>query len=186
MSGLPQRAAAGDLTALCGGGAELTGAAAAALRATCRKVYPVGNEVGHGQLAKALNNILYNISVAAMAEQLPLAAKLGLDTATFAAAVHESSGSSFGFNQWSSQVLARRFEAGEDGFPMGEAYKDFKTIDRTGEELGAVATAARKVYEHTLAEIDGAEAMHKGAMALWHEQQLGVRCDANMIDEDDN
>ena len=105
VSGLPVRAANGDLVAMIGGALPLEDSAAlAALNAMCSSLKPVGPEAGHGQLGKALNNVLYNISIAAMAEQLPLAAKMGLDVDAVVESESAGTGASFGWNKWAPEV----------------------------------------------------------------------------------
>ncbi|CAE7222472.1 Hgd, partial [Symbiodinium necroappetens] len=121
-------------------------------------------EVGNGQLAKALNNCLYNVSCAAMAEMLPFALRAGLPMPAFVDAVTSGTGQSFGFNQWAPLVLQREFEAPKHGFPMGAAFKDLETLVAAASAQGLpvppVVAATLATYQRALAMGLGEE--HKG------------------------
>eukprot|EP00929_Paragymnodinium_shiwhaense_P062168 TRINITY_DN31034_c0_g1_i2.p1 TRINITY_DN31034_c0_g1~~TRINITY_DN31034_c0_g1_i2.p1 ORF type:complete len:328 (-),score=82.82 TRINITY_DN31034_c0_g1_i2:217-1200(-) len=178
VTGLPERAEAGTLTVLAGcSGAQLA-AVQDLLEAFASKVLHVGNAAGDGQKAKALNNILYNINVAAMAEMLPLARKAGLNLEEFIEAVNAGSGRSFGFQHFAPKVLRREFQAPEHGYPMGAAYKDFDTLFDIAAEVGAgpppVASAARGTYRRAMESHLDKEC--KGAMVKYWERELDTEC----------
>ena len=82
-------------------------------------------KTGSGQLAKMANNVLFNVSIAAMAEMLPLAKRLGVDPERLARAVSAGSGQSFGFDFFAPLVLKRDFGT---GYPLQSAYKDMQVI----------------------------------------------------------
>lgn len=183
VTGAPERAAAGTLTAMVAGDPRQVAAAQPLLGTFASRIVRVGLETGQGQSAKALNNCLYNISVAAMAELLPLAAKAGLELEPFTEVVSTGTGRSFGFEQWAPLVLRGEFAAPRYGFPMGEAFKDFETLAALVEEHGSgspeppVLAAARSTYERALEMGLGRE--HKGAMVKVWEAELGVECRAS-------
>ena len=124
VSGMEAGAKEGTLTIMVGGdeGAYL-------------KIYPVleamGKNVvymgasGNGQIAKMTNNVLFNISCAAMAEILPLATKMGLDPERVCSVIRTGTGQSFGFNFFSPYVLEGNFKP---GYPMESAYKDMAAV----------------------------------------------------------
>jgi len=178
VTGAPERAATGTLTVMVGGGSEHLAEARPILDTFANRVLHVGNETGSGQIAKALNNCLYNVSVAAMAEILPLAVRAGLRPETFVEAVMTGTGQSFGFQQWAPRVLSREFEAPRFGFPMGDAFKDLETLQAVAEECGScmppVVASARQTYQRALDMGLGGE--HKGAMVKVWESDLGVEC----------
>jgi 3-hydroxyisobutyrate dehydrogenase-like beta-hydroxyacid dehydrogenase len=127
---------------------------------------------GTGQLTKMVNNVLYNVSVAAMAEMLPLAASLGLDPQSVRRVVSSGSGQSFGFDYFSERVLEGRFH---EGYPMGKAFKDMLAISEHANRLKApmpVVSGALQTYRQALAEGYGEEA--KGAMIKVWERVMGV------------
>eukprot|EP00913_Durusdinium_trenchii_P025074 g23537.t1 len=119
---------------------------------------------GNGQLAKAMNNCLYNISCAATAEMLSFAAKAELPLEEFMEVVSSGTGQSFGFDQWAPHILQRQFEAPKYGFPMGSAFKDFETLNaavlQQGLDLPPVLAAAEATYREALAQ--GLGDQHKG------------------------
>ncbi|CAE6921941.1 Hgd [Symbiodinium sp. CCMP2456] len=177
VTGAPARAAAGTLTSMVGGSEKHLEAARPFLGTFATKILHMG-EVGNGQLAKALNNCLYNVSCAAMAEMLPFALRAGLPMPAFVDAVTSGTGQSFGFNQWASLVLQREFEAPKHGFPMGAAFKDLETLvaaaSAEGLPVPPVVAATLATYQRALAMGLGEE--HKGAMVKVWEAQLGVCC----------
>lgn len=135
---------------------------------------------GNGQLAKALNNCLYNISCAAMAELLPFAARAQLPLEEFVEVVSSGTGQSFGFNQWAPRILKREFEAPKHGFPMGSAFKDFETLQEAfsneGLEIPPVLAGALATYKEALTR--GLADEHKGAMVKVWERKMDVTCSA--------
>eukprot|EP01062_Namystynia_karyoxenos_P075705 TRINITY_DN7330_c0_g2_i2.p1 TRINITY_DN7330_c0_g2~~TRINITY_DN7330_c0_g2_i2.p1 ORF type:complete len:310 (+),score=93.83 TRINITY_DN7330_c0_g2_i2:91-1020(+) len=184
VTGLPQRAEKGTLTSIVGGGAEEVEAARSVIALYSSEVVHVG-PTGSGQLCKAFNNCVYNINVAAMAEMLPLARRLGLSPEKFAEVVSTGSGRSFGFQQWAPSAVAPR--GGPEGalpgrgFPMENGRKDFETVlaaaQGAGCEGGPLLAAALRTYDDALAMGLGKE--HKGAMVKVHERRLGVSCAAD-------
>jgi len=127
---------------------------------------------GNGQLMKMTNNVLYNISVAAMAEMLPLAVRLGLDPEQVQRVVSSGSGQSFGFDYFSTRAMQGIFD---QGYPMASAYKDMIALMECANQQHApmpVASGAMQTYRAALAEGYGHEA--KGAMIKVWERVLGV------------
>ena len=171
VSGMQARAEAGTLTAMVGGVPDAFGSATEVLSTFSSTVVHVGPS-GAGQLAKTLNNVLFNISCAAMAEILPLAVKLGLDPGRFSDAVTRSSGQSFGFDTFSGLLLDREFGL---GYPMSEAEKDMTAVEELIDHAGApspMVSAACRVYRLALEQ--GLGHLNKGAMARIWEQALDV------------
>jgi 3-hydroxyisobutyrate dehydrogenase-like beta-hydroxyacid dehydrogenase len=82
VTGMETRAAAGTLTIMVGGEAAAYEEVKPLLDVMGEVVVHMGSP-GNGQLTKMTNNVLYNISCAAMAEMLTLAVKLGLDADKF-------------------------------------------------------------------------------------------------------
>ena len=175
ITGEQTRAEAGTLTCMVGGSDVAFRRAAPILAGFASRVVHVGGH-GHGQLAKALNNCLYNVSVAAMAECLPLAQKSGLDVEAFARVVAAGTGQSFGFCKFAPLVMARAFGAPQHGYPMGAAFKDMEVVADAADAVGAdlcVVSAARRTYEEALRS--GLAREHKGAMVKVWEQRMGTR-----------
>ncbi|MCY3737221.1 MAG: NAD(P)-dependent oxidoreductase [Gemmatimonadaceae bacterium] len=171
VTGLEDRAAAGTLTVMVGGDQAAFEEVKPLLERIGSLVVHMGAP-GHGQLTKMANNVLYNISVAAMAEMLPLAVRLGLDPDKLRRVVATGSGQSFGFDYFAEHVLRGRFD---EGYPMGAAFKDMVTLmERADQERAPmpVASGAMQTYRQALAEGHGDEA--KGAMIKVWERVMGV------------
>ncbi len=181
VTGESARAATGDLTVITSGDpAALDSPACRAVLARIgSKIVFAGERQGSAQLGKALNNCLYNASVAAMAEVLPVARANGLDPATLVEIVTHGTGQSFGFDKFAPLVLARQFDAPEHGYPMGAAFKDMRVVAEAaaGGEGGSgrrrlrtpVLDATRGTYEKAVAMGLGDEV--KGAMCKVYEAE---------------
>jgi len=177
ISGMVAKAEAGTLTIMVGGDKRAFDEVEPVLKMMGKEVEYLGAS-GNGQLTKMLNNVLFNVSVAAMAEVLPVATRLGLDPRQFCNVVSKGSGQSFGFDAFANLVLGRNFEPGRGGYPLEAAFKDMQAfeelmhnrLDRT--ELTPVVGGAMKTYMEALASGLGME--HKGAMVKVWEAQLDV------------
>lgn len=78
VSGMEQRAMDGTLTTMAGGSIDLFDRVKPVLECFSKTLVYMGGP-GCGQLAKVINNVLFNISCAAIGELLPLAVKIGLE-----------------------------------------------------------------------------------------------------------
>ncbi|MBT7861342.1 MAG: NAD(P)-dependent oxidoreductase [Gemmatimonadetes bacterium] len=171
VTGMESRAAEGTLTIMAGGDKEAYEACQPLFEAMGELVIHMGSS-GNGQLMKMTNNVLYNISVAAMAEMLPLAVRLGLDPEQVQRVVSSGSGQSFGFDYFSTRAMQGIFD---QGYPMASAYKDMIALMECANQQHApmpVASGAMQTYRAALAEGYGHEA--KGAMIKVWERVLGV------------
>lgn len=170
-SGMSSRAADGTLTLMVGGDKGAFCAVEPLLNAMGSSVYYMGAS-GNGQLAKIVNNTLFNISCAALAEMLPLAVRLGLNPQKMCGAVMTGSGQSYGFDTFAPLILERNFEP---GYPMANARKDVDAItgilEREGVRLPVVIAAA----DTFRAALDrGLGNLNKGGMTRVWEAVLGV------------
>ncbi len=175
VSGMQARAISATLTIMCGGESD-----------TYEQLMPlfqrIGNNVFHmgphgcGQLSKTINNTLFDINIAALAEMLPFAVKLGLDPAKIGNVVNSSSGRSFASEFFIPRILDRKFS---DGYPLTEAYKDLVSCAGISARLSLplpVMHAAMATYQSAL--LEGLGKYDKGAMACVFEKLLGVECKA--------
>jgi 3-hydroxyisobutyrate dehydrogenase-like beta-hydroxyacid dehydrogenase len=171
ISGMEARAIDGTLTVMCGGD-----------RAVFDKVKPlldcVGNKIlymgptGSGQLTKLINQLLFDINAAALAEILPMSKKMGLDPDLVGEVVNSGTGRSYASEFFISRMLKGHFS---DGYSMKHAYKDLVS----GAELGAslcipmpVLAAATATYQMALLKGHGEK--DKGGMITVFEELLGV------------
>ena len=171
VSGMPFRAVNGTLTAMFGGTPDEF-ARAKPLIDTFAAFAIHGGPVGSGQAMKAINNIIYNVNIAALCEVLPLAVAIGLDPAAIATLVTTASSKSFASDYFVPRMMARQFDT---DFTMRAAYKDIINIQRMGLETKAslpVVNAMIATYQAAMAS--GFADEPKSAMLKIYERQLGV------------
>ena len=129
-------------------------------------------DVGSGQLAKMINNILYNANMAALAEVLPMAVKLGLDPEKIAEVINAGSAQSFASQFFIPNILEGAFDR---SYSLANAHKDMANAADISAQynisLPMIQTAS-KTYENALAMGLGDE--DKGAMIKVFEDKLGV------------
>lgn len=172
VSGMEARAVDGTLTVMCGGKKEVFDLLLPFFKCIGTNILHMGVH-GCGQLTKAINNILFDINIAAFAEILPMAVKLGLDPEQIGSVVNSSSGKSYASEFFIPRILKRNFG---DGYPLEHAYKDLVS----GAELGAqlciplpVMHAATTTYQMALCK--GLGKKDKGAMICVFEELLDTR-----------
>ncbi|MFD0917165.1 NAD(P)-dependent oxidoreductase [Pseudahrensia aquimaris] len=172
VSGMQKRAEDGTLTMMVGGDQALLEKHRHTLETMASKILHVG-PVGAGQLAKLFNQLLFDINIAALAEILPIAPKLGLDPEQVTEIVNSGTGRSYASEFFAPNILQGTFDK---GYPMEAAYKDLIA----GAELTAqngfpapVLAAATATYQQALAQGHGNK--DKGAMILVFEELLGTR-----------
>ncbi len=133
VSGMPLRADQGTLTMMFGGSAELFARARPCLDAMGEFIVHCG-DIGMGQLLKAVNNIVYDINIAAFCEVLPFAVKAGLEPEQVAEVLTTGNARSFASQHFVPRILERRFDG---DFSLQAAYKDIVNIQEAAAELDA-------------------------------------------------
>jgi 3-hydroxyisobutyrate dehydrogenase-like beta-hydroxyacid dehydrogenase len=171
VSGMEARAIDGTVTIMCGGKKETFDTLMPYFKCMGTNIQHMGTH-GCGQLSKAINNILFDINIAAFAEILPMAVKLRLDPEQIGSVINSSSGKSYASEFFIPRILKRNFG---DGYPLEHAYKDLVS----GAELSAqlcvplpVMHAATTTYQMAL--LKGLGGKDKGAMTCVFEDLLGV------------
>lgn len=135
FSGGPNDVTAGQLTVMVGGEPDAIEAARPALSAYTSRIFHVG-PLGHGQMVKLLNNLLFATNLMYSVELLRLGRQLGFDTTTVAEVVQVCSGASYTMNLFkgaepeSMLVNARHYME-----------KDVATALHTAAELGIDVSA---------------------------------------------
>ena len=171
ISGMRERAQDGTLTMMVGGDAALLASRTAGIASMASKVVHVG-PVGAGQLAKLINQLLFDINMAALAEILPISTKLGLRPEQVAEIVNSGTGRSFASERFVPNILQGVFD---EGYPMRAAYKDLVAGSELTAENGfpaPVLAAATATYQQALAE--GLGESDKGAMIRVFERLIGA------------
>lgn len=108
MSGGPQRARDGTMSLMVAGADAAIARCEPLLNRLASRVFRVGARPGDAARTKLVNNLLAAANLAAAAEALALAHRLGLDAATTADVIGSSSGQS-----WIGGDRARRWLAGD-------------------------------------------------------------------------
>jgi 3-hydroxyisobutyrate dehydrogenase-like beta-hydroxyacid dehydrogenase len=171
VSGMEQRAIEGTLTVMCGGEREVFETVKPLLELIGNKILYMGS-IGSGQLTKLINQLLFDINAAALAEVLPMAVKMGLDPDLVGEVVNSGTGRSYASEFFISRMLRGHFT---DGYLMKHAYKDLVSGARISADLGIpmpVLAAATATYQAALLRGHGDK--DKGGMVRVFEELLGV------------
>jgi 3-hydroxyisobutyrate dehydrogenase-like beta-hydroxyacid dehydrogenase len=172
VSGMEARAVDGTLTAMCGGAASIVEKVRPYLACVANNIMYMG-PAGSGQLSKLINQLLFDINCAALAEILPMAAKLGLDPEKIGKIVNTGTGRSYASEFFIPRILQNDFSA---GYPMSHAYKDLVSAAELGANEGIpmpVLAAATATYQMAL--LKGYGEFDKGAMIHVFEDLTGAR-----------
>jgi len=172
VSGMEARAKEAALTVMFGGDGGLLATVHPALEAIGNRVVHMG-AVGSGQLTKLINQLLFNISCAGLAEVLPMAVKLGLDPEKVAEVVTTGTGRSFAAEFFIPHILENRFD---EGYPVKHAYKDMVSAAEISAHRNIplpLVNAATVTFQMALAAGLGDEG--KGGLIRVFERILGVQ-----------
>jgi 3-hydroxyisobutyrate dehydrogenase-like beta-hydroxyacid dehydrogenase len=171
VSGMEARAKEGTLTVMMGGNSETVEKIRPILDAIGNNIVYMG-KTGNGQLTKLTNQLLFNISAAAMAEILPMAVKLGLDPEGVCRVVTTGTGRTFALEFFTPHILENNFKP---GYTLSGAYKDMESAAEISSQMKIplpVFAAAMQTYQMALVQGLGNE--NKGAMIKVWEKVLGV------------
>lgn len=171
VSGLPARADNGTLTMMFGGHSATFEQVKPLLASMGEDIRYCG-ELGCGQAMKAINNIIYNINIAALCEVLPLATAVGLDPEEVSSVVRSASSRSFASEYFVPRMLERQFHS---DFSLQNAYKDIVNVQRMAVETRAMTplvNAMTASYQSAIAAGYGDEP--KSAMLKIYERALDV------------
>ena len=171
ISGMETRAQEATLTVMFGGRKDTFELVLPALEAIGNKQIYMG-EIGCGQLTKLINQLLFNINAAGIAEVLPMATKLGLDPEKVTQVVTTGTGRSFAAEFFLPLALENRFD---QGYPLKSAYKDMISAAEicAHEKIPLpMVHAATTTFQMALANGFGSES--KGALIKVFEKLLGI------------
>ena len=172
ISGMPFRAHDGTLTMMFGGTPEAFEAVHPYIKKMGEFIVHCG-PVGCGQAMKALNNIIYNINIAAICEVLPLTVAVGLDPEQVAEIVTSGTSRSFASEYFVPRMLEGRFDT---DFALQTAYKDIVNVQRMAAETNARLPVVDAMVGSYQAAIDaGFGDQPKSAMLKVYENALGVK-----------
>jgi len=169
ISGMPFRAENGTLTMMFGGHAKHFSTATPYLEIMGEFVVHCG-DVGMGQLMKAVNNIIYDVNIAAFCEVMPLAVKSGLDPSTLARVLTTGSSRSFASEYFVPRILDGKFDG---DFSLKAAYKDIVNIQEAAARLDASLPVVDAMVATYRTAIDkGFGDAPKSAMIKVYEERL--------------
>jgi 3-hydroxyisobutyrate dehydrogenase-like beta-hydroxyacid dehydrogenase len=169
VSGMEARAKEATLTVMFGGDEGLFQTLKPALDAIGNQIVYMG-EAGSGQLTKLINQLLFNISCAGLAEVLPMAVKLGLDPEKVAQVVTTGTGRSFAAEFFIPLTLENRFD---EGYPVKSAYKDLISAAELSAHKGIplpVVNATALTFQMAMAQ--GFGDLSKGGLIRVFEKML--------------
>ena len=171
VSGMEARAKEGKITVMFGGDERLFQTVRPAFDAIGNQIVYMG-AVGSGQLTKLINQLLFNISCAGLAEVLPMAVKLGLDPEKVTQVVTTGTGRSFAADFFLPLTLENRFD---EGYPVKSAYKDMISAAEISAHKGIplpVVNATAVTFQMAMAE--GFGDLSKGGLIRVFEKLLGT------------
>jgi len=172
VSGMEDRAREGTLTIMFGGKEEMFTRLRPVLDVLGSEIIYMG-AAGSGQLTKLVNQLLFNICAAGIAEVLPMAAKLGLDPEKVQRVVTTGTGRSFAAEFFIPLTLDDCFDR---GYPLKSAYKDMISAAEISAEQKIplpLTQATATTFQMALAGGYGEES--KGALIKVFEDILQVR-----------
>jgi 3-hydroxyisobutyrate dehydrogenase and related beta-hydroxyacid dehydrogenases len=171
VSGMEARARDATLSIMVGGSAENLARIEPFLKRMGNNIQHMG-DVGCGQLTKLMNQLLFDINMAALAEVLPLSVKMGLDSVKLASIINSGTGRSYASEFFIPRIMENNFA---DGYAMKHAYKDLIS----GAVVSAQETIPLPVLQaatvtYQMALLKGYGDLDKGAMIKVYEELLGV------------
>lgn len=172
ISGMPFRAENGTLTVMFGGTQDAFSAAKPYLECFGEDVIHCG-PLGSGQAMKAINNIIYNVNIAALCEVLPLAIAVGLDPEQVERLVLSGSARSFASEYFVPRMMEGRFDT---DYSLTAAYKDITNVQQMASDVSArtpIVDAMIGAYDAAIEAGFGDEP--KSAMLKVYEKDLGVK-----------
>ncbi len=172
ISGMEARAKDGTLTVMCGGRKDVFERVLPFFECVGTKILYMG-DTGSGQLTKLINQLLFDINAAALAEILPMSLKMGLDPVKVGEVVNSGTGRSYASEFFIPRILEDNFS---DGYLMKNAYKDLVSAAEIGANLCIpmpVLSAATTTYQMAL--LTGHGDRDKGGMIAVYEDLLGVK-----------
>jgi 3-hydroxyisobutyrate dehydrogenase-like beta-hydroxyacid dehydrogenase len=172
LSGGPVKAAAGELAMMVGGPDDVFARCRPVLEALASHLVHVG-PIGHGQIAKLVNNLMGAVIAVGIAEGLTLAAKSGADVQAVCDAVAGGSGSSWILREWTPDTVLRGDYRRR--FSLELMQKDMGLIGELSRSLEVPTPAldvAAATFEHALAA--GYGRFDFSVVAALHAREAGA------------
>jgi len=148
VSGGVAGARAGSLTIMAAGAAEAFEAARPALEAMGGRIFRVGDRAGQGAVAKAVNQLLCGVHLAAAGEAMSLAEAMGLDLPTMLEIVSGSAASSWMLRDRGPRMIS---DSDEVTSAVDIFTKDLGIVLSVGREAQAALPLAAAAHQMFLA-----------------------------------
>lgn len=150
LSGGPVRAGAGDLLIVVGAEPQVRAQVTPVLETLATTITVVGDHPGAGQALKTVNQLLCGIHIAAAAEALALAGKLGLDPHSTLAALEAGAAGSFMLSNRGPRMLQAYDDDGAEVLSRLDIFvKDMGIVGKATRAVGLaapVAAAAEQLF----------------------------------------
>ncbi|MHB8908343.1 MAG: NAD(P)-dependent oxidoreductase [Syntrophales bacterium] len=174
MTGRPAHANTGELTLIIGGNQAIYDKCLPIFQAIAKNIIYAG-PTSHGNIVKLVNNFLGQLTNAALAEILPLAAKAGVDIKSLYDAIRVSGGNSRMFEGVVPAVCRRDFNV---TFELRLAHKDINYVSMLGREMNLPLPLANSLLSVLdLAKAEGLGRENTNALVKLYERiaQVEVR-----------
>ena len=122
---------------------------------------------------KMTNQLVYDTNIAALAEVMPMAVKMGLDPVLVSEVINTGTGRSHASEYFLPMILEGRFDT---SYTLGGAYKDLVSAARVSADHNIpmpVVSAMTSAYQAAIRAGHGRK--DKGAMILPFEEMNGVK-----------
>jgi 3-hydroxyisobutyrate dehydrogenase len=149
VSGGPARAAGGDLLIMVGALPQHIDRCRPVLEYLATTLTVVGGRAGDGQAAKAINQLLAGVHIAAAAEAIALARELGLDPHMLLETLSTGAAGSFMFSDRGPRMLQAYADGAEVRSRLDIMVKDMGIVTGIGRETHVplpLAAAAQQLY----------------------------------------
>ncbi len=151
ISGGPGRAHAGTLSMMAAGSEEAFARCKPVFEGFTAKCFRVSNRPGDGSRMKVVNNMAAAANLAAGAEAMALAARLGLDLAQVIDVVQSSSGASWMFGEHMPRAIAGDYRTRAAARVLHKDVGLFVDVARAAGIEPEMARATLEVYRDTVA-----------------------------------
>ena len=172
ISGGAAKARAGQLSVMASGSEEAFTKAAAVLQAMAATVHRLGDTAGVGSSMKLVNQLLAGVHIAAAAEAMALAIRMGLEPRRVYEVITHSAGNSWMFENRVPHILAG------DYTPLSAVdifVKDLDIVHQTGRELAmATPVAASALQQFTAAKGAGFGREDDAAVIKVYQRLSGI------------
>ena len=179
VAGGAARALRGDLTVMVAGSTRVFKAVEPVFDAVAARVYRLGDKPGQATRIKMLNQLLSDVHIAATAEAMTLAAKIGVDLETMYDVIRGTTGNSWMFEERGSHIVNGDYAPRS---VMNTIVKDLRIVSREARSSGArVPLAAAALTLFAEAAEAGYGKQSGAAVARYLGKQTGA-----MMPGDDN